>query len=134
MKVTVYISLFAIYSVYSIVVYFFSATGIPAMDEKAAIGKQLWREKNCISCHQLYGLGGYMGPDLTNVTRQRDEAVVRTFVKYGGGGMPNLNLNDEEVDGMMEFLKYSAETGDYPLKNWRVTMHGSIILHKENEE
>ena len=32
-----------------------------------AEGRLVWQKYNCHTCHQLYGLGGYLGPDLTNV-------------------------------------------------------------------
>ena len=35
--------------------------------EKAVSGRIVWQKYNCQSCHQLYGLGRYLGPDLTNV-------------------------------------------------------------------
>ena len=32
----------------------------------AARGRALWHRRNCQSCHQIYGFGGFLGPDLTN--------------------------------------------------------------------
>ncbi len=29
-------------------------------------GKQIWLQNNCQTCHQIYGFGGFLGPDLTN--------------------------------------------------------------------
>ena len=37
------------------------------LSKKAIEGENIWLQKNCNSCHQLYGLGGYLGPDLTNI-------------------------------------------------------------------
>jgi len=45
--------------------------GTVSFSEKALQGQQLWQQNNCFSCHQIYGLGGYLGPDLTNVYSQR---------------------------------------------------------------
>ncbi len=37
------------------------------LSQKGIRGEDIWLKNNCNSCHQLYGLGGYLGPDLTNV-------------------------------------------------------------------
>ncbi len=53
----------------------------------AAAGKLLYQKYNCQACHQIYGLGGYMGPDLTNVysaPRQRAGVHRRVSAKRHG--------------------------------------------------
>jgi nitric oxide reductase subunit C len=71
-------------------------------------GKQLFQKHNCASCHQLYGLGGYLGPELTTTysDKERGETAIRTFLKNGGPRMPNFNLNDQEINQLVSFLKY----------------------------
>ena len=68
----------------------------PAADR----GRQLYQEHNCVACHQFYGLGGYMGPDLTNVISNRGAAYARAFMAAGTQAMPNFNLRDEELDAL----------------------------------
>ncbi|MCZ6597955.1 MAG: hypothetical protein O7B99_09975, partial [Planctomycetota bacterium] len=38
----------------------------PPLDELERAGLAVWRENNCQACHQVYGFGGFHGPDLTN--------------------------------------------------------------------
>ena len=74
------------------------------MSDEARSGQQLFQESNCIACHQFYGLGGYMGPDLTNVISNRGEAYSRAFISAGTASMPNFGLNQEEVTALVAFL------------------------------
>lgn len=74
-------------------------------------GMRTWQQENCQSCHQLYGLGGYMGPDLTNVASQRDTERIRTFIRYGTGRMPAHGLSDAEIDQLIAFLAWVDRTG-----------------------
>jgi len=53
--------------IYTICIYFnFSQTNV-RINAPAQEGKLVWQQYGCNSCHQVYGLGGYLGPDLTNV-------------------------------------------------------------------
>jgi nitric oxide reductase subunit C len=71
-------------------------------------GKQLYQKYNCTACHQLYGLGGYLGPELTTTysNKERGETAIRTFLKNGGPRMPNFNLTNDEINQLVVFLKY----------------------------
>ncbi len=77
----------------------------------ARAGIRTWQQENCQSCHQLYGLGGYMGPDLTNVVSHRDEPRIRTFIRYGTGRMPAHALSDAEINDLIAFLAWVDRTG-----------------------
>lgn len=115
-KIVIFISLFLSYVIYSLVVYTkgteknisFSVTE----QKKINLGKALFQKHNCISCHQLYGLGGYLGPELTTAytDKYRGEAYMRAFLKNGGPRMPNFNFSKEEIDAVISFLKYVDST------------------------
>lgn len=84
---------------------------VPPPDRHIQAGWQLWQDKNCQSCHQLYGLGGYMGPDLTNVYSDKGARYMQTFIKYGTGKMPDFHLNDSEIQSLISFLAWIDKSG-----------------------
>lgn len=86
----------------------------------------MFQDYNCIACHQFYGLGGYMGPDLTNVISNRGEAVARAFIAAGTATMPNLGLAPEEVEAVVAYLKFVDKTGTYPPENYEVRWYGAV--------
>jgi len=81
--------------------------------EKAARGRLVWQNYNCQACHQFYGLGGYLGPDLTNIYSQKGkgELVVRAMIKSGTKQMPAYHLSENEISELLEFLKSTDESG-----------------------
>lgn len=72
----------------------------------------LYQKHNCTACHQLYGLGGYLGPELTTVISQKGkgELYAKAFLQSGTQRMPNFHLTGEEVQDLLEFLTYVDST------------------------
>lgn len=89
------------------------------MADDAVAGEVLWQKHNCASCHQLYGLGGYLGPDLTNAVSNpaKGEEFVKAYFNSGAGAMPVFNFNEEEQENLLTFLKHVDKTGYYPVKD-----------------
>ena len=83
-------------------------------NEKTVIakGKALYQQHNCQSCHQLYGLGGYLGPDLTTTwsDKKRGEAYMRAMLQSGGNRMPRFQFSKEQTDQLIAYLKYVDST------------------------
>lgn len=96
------------------------------MGDTARHGQQLYQDNNCVACHQFYGLGGYMGPDLTNVISNRGEPYARAFITAGSARMPNFGLSTAEIDALLAFLAFVDQTGTYPLENYSVSWIGSV--------
>ncbi|MBK5284127.1 MAG: cytochrome c [Bacteroidia bacterium] len=96
--------------------------------EEARQGKILWQLKNCSACHQLYGLGGYMGPDLTNVisANGKGELFAEALIRNGTNVMPNYHLSNNEVNSLVAFLKYVDASGKFPIKEYRFTSYGTV--------
>ena len=59
--------------------------------------RTLFNQFNCTACHQFYGLGGYMGPDLTNVTADQGAAFAKALIMHGSARMPALGVSPAEL-------------------------------------
>ena len=46
----------------------------PPLDDLARAGRALWHDHNCQTCHQIYGFGGFLGPDVTNGAQRLGDA------------------------------------------------------------
>lgn len=102
------------------------AAHVPAIDDAARRGQDVFQEYNCIACHQFYGLGGYMGPDLTNVISNRGEVYSSVFIANGTTSMPNLGLSEQEVSDVVAYLAFVDKTGTYPPKEYEVKWYGTV--------
>ena len=94
----------------------------------AAQGRLVWQKYNCQSCHQLYGLGGYLGPDLTNIISQsgKGEVYVRAMLKSGVSQMPVFNLSKEEEEQLLSFLKQTDGSGKADPRTFSINPYGMI--------
>jgi len=97
-------------------------------EKQAAEGHLVWQSYNCQTCHQLYSLGGYLGPDLTNIISnpQKGEKLVRVMVKSGTKQMPAFSLSDKEMDALIEFLKSTDASGIADPRKFKVNNFGMI--------
>lgn len=91
-------------------------------------GKQLWQQHNCSACHQIYGLGGYLGPDVTNVisAKGKGEVYARAIMQYGTATMPDYKLQATEVDALIAFLRHTDQTGKASRENFQADAYGQI--------
>ena len=101
---------------------------IPERSKSAAItpavvrGKHIWETNNCIGCHTLLGEGAYFAPELGNVYTRRGPDFIKAWIKSQPTGtpgrrqMPNFHLNDQQLDDMVEFLKWTngVDTEKWP--------------------
>ena len=121
-------ALCAIFVVYSVLIYTTSPAHGPEASAEERTGFHVWQTHNCVSCHQLYGLGGYMGPDLTNVSSTSGEERIRTFVRYGTGRMPAHVLSDSEIDGLVAFLAWVDRSGRSKVPEEAVHWTGTYLI------
>jgi len=98
------------------------------LSEKALQGEAIWLKNNCNSCHQFYGLGGYLGPDLTNIYSKRDEANIKTMLTSGVNAMPKFSFNEDEKEALIQFLKEVDLTGYYPNKEASIEYNGWVEI------
>lgn len=130
LKLPAIIFLLASFIIYSGFVYTLGTeknNSVP-LTEAVTKGKMLWQEKNCTACHQFYGLGGYLGPDLTNVisTDGKGEFYAEAFLRSGSQVMPNYHFNDDEVKSLVAFLKYVDASGKFPVRDFNLTYYGTV--------
>lgn len=89
-----------------------------ALTESVVRGKAVWEQNNCIGCHTLLGEGAYFAPELGNVYKRRGGdasggAFIKAWMKAQPTGapgrrqMPQFNLSEQQLDDLVEFLKWS---------------------------
>jgi nitric oxide reductase subunit C len=130
--------LIASFFIYSIVIYTTGTSldkGARLRTEQSKKGKLLFQRKNCFACHQIYGLGGFMGPDLTNAISApgKGPEYIKAILKYGTERMPNYHLSEEEKDEIVAFLTYADLTGVSPVKRFTINYDGTVNW-KGNDE
>lgn len=116
LRILVFGVMFTTYTLYTASVYF-NGTQETApqdirFDSQAQAGKQLYQQYNCVSCHQLYGLGGYLGPELTTTysNSEKGPLIMRAFLENGGQRMPNFHFSKKQVDCIISYLRYADAT------------------------
>lgn len=125
-KILTLIALSMAFFGYSATLYLDEAPEINPANYLAQEGKILYQNKNCTSCHQLYGLGGHLGPDLTNVSGKRSVAYIEAFLRNGTKVMPNFNLTQNEIEALTAFLEYTNTTGQADPTTFTKNIDGTI--------
>lgn len=129
-------SLLIMFAIYNIVVYTQgTSNNTPIMSEQAIHGEELYQEHNCTACHQFYGLGGYLGPDLTNVisAQYKGPEYVKAFLNSGVKSMPKFNFTEKEKDALAQFLTEVDQTGYYPIKDAETGINGWVGMKYKNQ-
>jgi len=108
--------------------YLYAALPVKAsrFDQEADSGKLVWQKYNCNACHQVYGLGGYLGPDLTNVYSIKGAPYIQAFLKTGTSIMPDFHLNDTEIRQLTGFMKNIDASGKSDPKTFTLNYNGTI--------
>ncbi|MBL0132116.1 MAG: cytochrome c [Chitinophagaceae bacterium] len=116
LRIVLFLLLFSTYVIYSAVVYSKGTENAVSVDRieagKINQGKKLYQQYNCTACHQIYGLGGYLGPELTTAQSDpnRGENFMKALLKGGGPRMPNFHFTDDEINAVISYLKYVDAT------------------------
>lgn len=122
----VFIALVISFIIFNIRIY-----SIPEYDEinsqNIASGKEIWQQNNCHTCHQLYGLGGYLGPDLTNVVAKPgySQEHLKGIIKNGIFQMPGFNLSNQELNDLLLFLEAANQSGSAKPIDYEPTIMGT---------
>ena len=98
-----------------------------AITESVVKGKKLWETRNCIGCHTLLGEGAYFAPELGNVYKRRGPDFIKVWIRSqpthipGRRQMPQFNFTEEQLDDMVEFLRW---TNNVNTENWPPNIEG----------
>ena len=98
----------------------------PSFSSSEAKGKALWQKHNCTACHQIYGLGGYLGPDLTNEYSLRGPMFIHIFLQSGNTTMPNYHLSEAEIQELTDYLKSVDQSGKADPRKFSINTNGTI--------
>lgn len=75
----------------------------------ASPGEALYQRLGCSNCHQIRGIGGTSGPDLTNIGSRQAKAWLFGFLKdpakvRPGTAMPAVKATDAEIEALTDYL------------------------------
>ena len=133
----IFLVLFVCFLAFSIWIYTIPLFSPTPYSEKelhlVAEGRLVWQKYNCHTCHQLYGLGGYLGPDLTNVYSRsgNNEHYIRGIVKSGVKQMPAFEISEEEMNALLQFLKNVDQSGTSNPQDYQPEILGTFSLEKK---
>ena len=123
-KLPVFLFLIIIFFCYSYFVYTKGTDNLPpfSSDKELVLkGKLLWQDKNCNACYQIFGLGGYLGPELTNEMSQpgKGKSYAKAILEHGINRMPDYHLNPDEINSLIAFLQMvdTASRTNYSSEN-----------------
>ena len=75
------------------------------LSQSAVQGRKLFHDGGCQVCHQLWGQGGFLGPDLTNAASRVDDARLASLLRVGSGQMPAYEYTAEQIGNVRAFLE-----------------------------
>ncbi|WP_432670445.1 c-type cytochrome [Flavobacterium sp. SM2513] len=122
------------YSVWIYTVPYFKPNMIPPQEQAlSSNGRLVFQKYNCHTCHQIYGLGGYLGPDLTNVysRRQQNEEYLKAIVHSGVRQMPAFDLSAVEIKELLAFLKNLDATGSADIQSYQPEAIGTFTVKEK---
>jgi nitric oxide reductase subunit C len=107
-----------------------TSTDVSALTPAVVQGKRIWERNACINCHTILGEGAYFAPELGNVWvryggRENPQAARDALIAWianqptgieGRRQMPNFHLSDQELNDLVDFLKWVSDikTQDWP--------------------
>jgi nitric oxide reductase subunit C len=79
--------------------------------EQAAAGKLVWQRHNCVSCHTLFGNGGYVGEDLTNIIVKETSSYLVNYLVDPPVMRPNRYhhhpaLDENDAEDLVRYLEF----------------------------
>ncbi len=125
--ILLFLSLF--FTAYSFHIYTMDVFNPPGINrDLTAAGRMVWQKNNCQACHQLYGLGGYLGPDLSNVVSApgKGDQYIAAYLRAGSARMPAFQLSKKELHALTAFLHTVDAYGNADPSAYQVNSLGMI--------
>jgi len=129
-KMKIALVLLLAFLLYSAFIYIKPAQGRIYSNPEVSRGKAVWQHYNCQACHQVYGLGGFLGPDLTNVYSKRGKEFIHAFLATGSPVMPAFKLSREEMNDLTAFLRNMDSSGTADPRTFKLSIDGTIRQDK----
>lgn len=94
-----------------VVVNLLSAKLPSSIPEQAAAGKRVWQRHNCVSCHTLFGNGGYIADDLTHITTKKNPSELVEYLVNPPVMRPNKYkhhpaLAEEDAINLVQYFEF----------------------------
>lgn len=125
-KIIVATLLLAFFLIYSFYLYSSLPVKNYSVTAETDKGKSVWQQYNCNACHQVYGLGGYLGTDLTNIYSLKGTGYIKAFLQSGTDVMPNFHLNEKEINALLAYLKNIDASGKSDPRTFILNYDGTI--------
>lgn len=125
-KIALLLSATIAFTAYTGLLYWRPPGAAPPPDSRVDAGRTLWHKLDCNACHQVYGLGGYLGPDLTNVYSRGGADYIKAFLRVGTPVMPRFNLDEEQMDQLVAYLRHLDASGTADPRTFRRHADGTI--------
>lgn len=81
------------------------------LPDQAVAGKLVWQRHNCVSCHTLFGNGGYAADDMTHITAKKDSSYLINYLVQAPVMRPNIYthhpaLDEADAENVVHYLEY----------------------------
>lgn len=97
------------------------------LSAEALRGRRLWHTHNCQACHQMYGFGGFLGPDLTNAIGRLTDDRLRFILTEGASPMPSFGFSDDQIAALRAFLVAMDDSGQGQAKQRGVVQADQLV-------
>jgi alcohol dehydrogenase (cytochrome c) len=86
-------------------------------------------ESHCASCHGGDGNGGELGPPIVERAGRRDDQELASVIREGipAAGMPAFKVTDEELKGLIGYVRSLKPRGDAPVHMTVKTTDGRTL-------
>jgi ubiquinol-cytochrome c reductase cytochrome b subunit len=91
---------------------------VAELSPQAIEGQALYRDVNCSYCHAINGVGGAVGPDLSNIAAKLSKDQIMNYLRNPDAMVPNtlhpkLQFTQDELDALTAYLLTLGAPANY---------------------